>query len=251
MNCPTCARTESRVLRTVDDGRVVVRRRQCDCGERWSTEERVQRKTVGDRQEELLSVLPVAENSATPSASRPLPVAQKNATPSAFSPQNATGSVSRVIPDPIRSSSDPGSPPESSKPNERNYNSLATRPAGRRVASGALAVALGAFCEIWEERYEEKYRPTPGDCAQLATLVRRTPAAELDELPRAFEAYLDDLDPFVAQQQRHSLRYFCTSGGQNKYRTSAPVLSAREARGVEAARQFVNGTGGNHARPKR
>jgi hypothetical protein len=105
---------------------------------------------------------------------------------------------------------------------------------------------MRAFCEAWGARYGRPYLPTPADCNQLRLLVGSTPLAVIAELPAIFERYLDDLDQFVAQRQRHSLKFFCTSGGLNTYTTSAPVLSRKEVAGMEAGRQFINGEG-SHA----
>lgn len=103
--------------------------------------------------------------------------------------------------------------------------------------------ALRQFCEVWRTKYVASYEPDKADKNQLGRLVKQLTPELLADLPRAFRNYLDDFSPFVAQEQRHNLRYFCTSGGFNKYRVNAPVLSAREARGMEAGRQFVNGEG--------
>lgn len=107
-------------------------------------------------------------------------------------------------------------------------------------------MALRLFCEIWKAHYGVSYYPSPVDCGLLKALVTRIGEAGMAELRSVFERYLEDASPFVAQEQRHGLKWFCTSGGFNKYRVTAPVLSAKEARGVEAGRQFVNGD--NHER---
>lgn len=105
-----------------------------------------------------------------------------------------------------------------------------------------MAVALAAFCEAWQQHYREPYTPTRKDCGQLRLFLEDNPGA-LAYLPLCFVRYLQDLDPFVAQVRCHDLTWFLTSGGFNKYRVIAPVLSAKEARGVAAGRQFVNGEG--------
>ena len=102
-------------------------------------------------------------------------------------------------------------------------------------------VALEQFCTIWGARYGVPYSPTPADKNQLGRLIRTCNAEMLAALPVAFRGYLQDLSPFVAQEMRHSLQFFCTSGGINKYRTNAPAVSAKEARSAEAIRQFANG----------
>jgi hypothetical protein len=96
---------------------------------------------------------------------------------------------------------------------------------------------LDAFGKAWSVKYEEPYTPTPADRSQLGRLLQalKTPE-ESAALPALFDAYLRDDDAFVAEKQRHSLAYFCTSGGLNKYRTRPPV-SVPRARGRSAAEQ--------------
>jgi hypothetical protein len=43
----------------------------------------------------------------------------------------------------------------------------------------------------------------------------------------------------VAQEKRHSLDWFVRDGGFNKYRTSAPVVSAKEARTAATLARFL------------
>lgn len=122
------------------------------------------------------------------------------------------------------------------------------RPRGAAVATpgNPFRWAQEQFCSLWEEAYGAPYEPTPADLSQLGRLLRGLSREAVLELPRAYRGYLNDLSPFVAQEQRHSLRYFCTSGGFNKYRVEAPMLSAREAKGSMAVRQFVELTGGRN-----
>ncbi len=108
---------------------------------------------------------------------------------------------------------------------------------------GGFRPALAAFCSAWKARYGVSYIPSPAELNQLGIAVKRVPKNE--DFNAIFAAYLGDLSPFVAQDMRHSLLHFCTKGGFNKYRTSAPILSAREARGVAAGRRFINGEDSN------
>ncbi len=105
--------------------------------------------------------------------------------------------------------------------------------------------ALALFCRLWEAKYGRPYRPTPSDRNQLGRALNTLQREDYPDVPVAFRNYLDDLGPWVAQDHRHNLTYFCTlpGGGFNKYRVIAPVLSKREAQSHEAGRQFLNGDG--------
>jgi hypothetical protein len=113
---------------------------------------------------------------------------------------------------------------------------------------------LDRFGQAWRAKYDnEPYTPTPADRSQLGRLLQalKTPE-ESAALPALFDAYLRDDDPFVAEKQRHSLAYFCTSGGLNKYRTRPPAVARpragsaqqREANNAAAAAKFVARGGG-------
>lgn len=117
---------------------------------------------------------------------------------------------------------------------------------------------LEQFGTAWSAKYSEPYTPTPGDRSQLGRLLRslKTPD-EASALPALFAAYLRDGDPFVADKQRHSLAFFCTSGGLNKYRTKPPAPTSRprangarerEERSNEATERWLARKGGAHAR---
>lgn len=101
--------------------------------------------------------------------------------------------------------------------------------------------ALTAFCEAWRGRYGVRYAPSAAEINQLGKALATVPADT--DFRRVFTRYLEDASPFVAQDMRHSLMHFATRGGFNKYRTTTAVMSAREAAGLEAGRQFVNGEG--------
>lgn len=120
-------------------------------------------------------------------------------------------------------------------------------PTGRGKPVPPVTVVIGLFCEAWKAHYGVSYIPTPRECGQLRLIAGRMP---LDELPQILERYLGDPSPFVAQEMRHSLDFFLGKGLWNKYRVTAPVVSDREARGIEAGRQFINGKG-DHARSRR
>jgi hypothetical protein len=105
--------------------------------------------------------------------------------------------------------------------------------------ANAFVKAMGQFCEIWRTKYGTAYYPTAADKNQLGRLLHSIPRELLQELPRAFNAYLADRSPFVAQEQRHSLRFFCTSGGMNKYLSDVLILSERTARSNAAGEQWL------------
>jgi hypothetical protein len=120
--------------------------------------------------------------------------------------------------------------PDPSKPIREDHGLMSRNPFGR---------ALAQFCGVWQGRYGVPYEPTPADRNQLGRLVRTLAGERLHELPIAFEAYLADLSPFVAQEMRHSLCHFCAAGGFNKYRAVAPILSRKEAATVASAEQWI------------
>lgn len=103
----------------------------------------------------------------------------------------------------------------------------------------AFAKAMGQFCEIWRTKYGVPYYPTASDRNQLGRLLHSLPREVLQELPRAFNGYLADRDPFVAQQMRHCLRHFCTSGGMNKYLSNVLILTERTVRNNAAGEQWL------------
>lgn len=104
---------------------------------------------------------------------------------------------------------------------------------------------IEVFCQTWERHYGAPYFPMPADRNQFGRLLRDIGKERAETLPVCFERYLQDQEQFVAQSHRHSLKWFCASDGVNKYRVTAVVVSAKEARSLEAGRQFMgegNGT---------
>lgn len=79
--------------------------------------------------------------------------------------------------------------------------------------------AMGLFARLWTEKFGAKYIPEPGAKTQLGFLLQKIPRENLRELPAAISAYLADAGFPV--QQGHSLRYFASSGGFNKYRVAS------------------------------
>jgi len=122
--------------------------------------------------------------------------------------------------------SSPKDPPETGKEEADPSPSAPAFPPGKN----AFGKALAQFQEIWRTRYGVHYEPSSADRNQLGRLLQRLPVESAEELPRAFRAYLGDLDPFIVEKVRHSLSYFCTSGGLNKYRSGPPkpIASASE-----------------------
>lgn len=107
---------------------------------------------------------------------------------------------------------------------------------------------LGQFCRAWQGRYGKPYRPTGADRNQLGRMLHDLLPEDLPDLAFAFANYLADLSPYVAQSHRHGLTLFCTSGGFNKYRTVAPILSKREASSVAAGEQWLAMQEGGHGK---
>jgi len=90
---------------------------------------------------------------------------------------------------------------------------------------------LAMFCAKWQVVYGESYIPTPKDKAQLGRLIKQLPADHDTILGGCFDRYLANRDPFIVEKIRHSLAYFCTDGGLNKYRTSAPASRPAQPQG--------------------
>jgi hypothetical protein len=96
-------------------------------------------------------------------------------------------------------------------------------------------LVLGDFQKMWKSKYHETYVPTAKDKSQLGRLLQDLKSPETAAaLPAYFAAYLGDRDPFVAEKQRHSLAFFCTSGGLNKYRTTNGSTPTAPSRGRAA-----------------
>lgn len=89
------------------------------------------------------------------------------------------------------------------------------------------------------------YKSTPADRSQLGRLLRSLTPEEAKELPDCFSRYVADGSHFVAGQKRHSLAWFCTDGGFNKYRTKARANGQRDVtRGsVPAPERYVPSKG--------
>ncbi len=203
MKCPFCGVTGSGVVETRAEAKTIRRRRQCACGARWTTREAIVKDTVdttGVAQQTLL-----------------------------LGSRNARDGVSETL---AVSGSDPGSSPVSgsgsslSSPEiQKNYNTM-----GAAAAPNLHARALALFSRTWEQKYGVPYSATPADRSQLGLFLRHTDRALLADLPRAFARYLEDTRPFVMLEQRHSLKFFLTSGGFNHYRTpEVLVTTQREA----------------------
>lgn len=118
------------------------------------------------------------------------------------------------------------------------------------AAAAALVVAkqptlytrvLTRFCIAWEVQYGKKYVPTPADKSQLGRLLSDFPVELEEELCVSFSAYCSGLDKFEGEAHRHSLKWFCTNGGFNKYRTTPRTagMSQRELNGANAAERYV------------
>jgi hypothetical protein len=102
---------------------------------------------------------------------------------------------------------------------------------------------VSLFSAIWTEQYRETYMGTPSDQSNLGRLLRSFPdRAAIAAYPWEFSwrAYLADQTKWLAEEQRHSLAWWCTSGGVNKYRTQAKTVgySDRELRGMQSSETF-------------
>lgn len=235
MNCPTCDKSDSRVLETrCYDGETVMRRRSCTCGTRWSTKEKI----VG----------PPRVGTPTPTTttgSTAVSHGHHTDTPPATHPQN-TGETGTLFPE-----SDPISflgSPEPSKPNqrERELDGPKALAVVKPAKPSAFTVALEQFKAAWGARYGVDYCETSVDRSHLGRLIQGKTPQQLAALPGCFAVYLNDLSPFVAQERRHDLTWFCTGGnGFNKYRTTTPVISRSEAQTFAAGEQWetMNGKG--------
>ena len=84
---------------------------------------------------------------------------------------------------------------------------------------------LEDFARQWSAMYGHPYSPTPAEKSQLGRLLQSLPPADADDLPRRFANYLADSSRFVAEEMRHSLKHFCTSGGANKYAVRVKVAT--------------------------
>lgn len=131
----------------------------------------------------------------------------------------------------------PGSP-DPQKPNQRERELDEPPRTLTVVKPDAFTVALEQFKAAWGARYGVEYCETGKDRNQLGRLIKGKTPAELAALPGCFAVYLNDLSPFVAQDRRHDLAFFCTSGGFNKYRAKAPILSRSEAQTMAAGEQW-------------
>lgn len=117
------------------------------------------------------------------------------------------------------------------------------RPDPGPSAGNVFPEVLRAFTEAWERTYRQAYVVTAPDRSQLGRVLRDFPdATAIRAYPwrRAFENYLADLSKFTGEEKRHSLSWFCTSGGVNKYRTEAATvgMSDREVRGMQSSAKF-------------
>lgn len=128
----------------------------------------------------------------------------------------------------------PEKTPDPSQPTKLIPTVMSAPPTVALVRCNPFAEGLRIFGEIWRHRYGVPYEPTPRDRNQLGRLLQAVPHDRLTELWGAFRNYLQDHSPFVAQEMRHALWYFCTSGGWNKYRTAPVLVTQKEARTLAA-----------------
>lgn len=133
---------------------------------------------------------------------------------------------------------------EKRKEGEETLPRLSPRPPAK---PNALEALVSLFATRWEKRHGAPYQATKGDRSQLSAVLRSfaTATEALEVLSACFDAYLADTSPFVAGEQGHSLRWFCTSGGVNKYRTNRtptlPRLTAAEQQAADVVARFSRG----------
>lgn len=203
----------------MDEGRVVCRRRRCACGVAWVTEERARKNTV-------------RSSPTQASTTYGLPVDQPQ--PSDNPALGETALIPDLDPISLSGSPDP-SKPDLGDP--------------RLDGRGLFERLLAGFCQVWEQAYGVRYSPSGPERKLFGAALQTMGADVVAGLPGAFGRYLRDMAPFVAQEQRHSLKWFIQCAGWNKYRTVAPVLSKREATTVAAGQQWLEMHGvGNGAK---
>jgi hypothetical protein len=145
-------------------------------------------------------------------------------------------------PSPSPSPSESTSPSTSQRGSRaRARGTLAPYDGPSQLPANLYEQTLAAFAASWQDRYAAEYRPTPADKSQLGRLLSSLDRDAAAALPELFARYLEDHEPFVAQKQRHSLTFFCTSGGVNKYAARPGILlSEKEARGVAASKSWLD-----------
>jgi uncharacterized protein YdaU (DUF1376 family) len=140
------------------------------------------------------------------------------------------------------------SPSPSPSPAEIRSEGEGTRASRASVSHRLLDWTLTAFSAAYYSRYGVDYDPTPAEKSQLGRALSTLPEKRIAALPVCFSRYMKDDSHFVAHEKRHSLAWFVTEGGWNKYLVEVrPLLSAKEARTAAALSRFVNG--GNHGGP--
>jgi hypothetical protein len=85
----------------------------------------------------------------------------------------------------------------------------------------------------WEKLYGVARVPDPSDRVVMGRLISRLPRERFDSLGETFARYFADGDQFVAEKHRHSLRYFASCDGLNKY--SVTVISVAPSQATRAA----------------
>jgi uncharacterized protein YdaU (DUF1376 family) len=136
---------------------------------------------------------------------------------------------------------------------KHSYSGSESGSASGSEAEGRLALratrlldwALAAFSAAWKSRYGDDYVPTPAEKSSFGRILSTLPAKRVAALPVCFSRYVKDEGTFTAQEKRHSLGWFMTESGWNKYLVEVrPPVSIKEARTAAAVARFVNG--GNH-----
>lgn len=218
MRCPDCAADKMDVKRTVQTLKRTTRTLACACGSMFESEETI----VG-----RLSA-PVDRGCV---AGDP-PVARGRSargSPVADSSPRAGGGLGEIYPQseaenpkPAKTAAEPegtGTDPDPQK-KPKQPKIRAPRADAAPTPSGVTAGAvIGWFVDAWSKRHGVRYQVRGPDSGQVVRMMAALPRPIVDQLPKLFERYVADPDPFVAKQG-HSLAFFCTSGGVNKYRVT-------------------------------
>lgn len=116
-------------------------------------------------------------------------------------------------------------------------------PSLRSGPSAVFSRVVSDFSALWATAYGRKYHLTAQDRSHLGRTLGEFPSTEAIEAydwRGAFTNYLADMDKFVAGTQRHSLAWFCSRGGVNKYAVADRTVgfSDRELRSIQAGAKF-------------
>lgn len=124
-----------------------------------------------------------------------------------------------------------------------------SRALARTSPPSAYSMVVAVHGEAWRGQYGEPYMPTGQDKSHLGRVLKSfRDRAAINAYPwRAVMAnYLEDTDRFVAGVHRHSLAYFCSCGGLNKYRVEERLagLTDKSRGNVATTNRWLAAKGG-------